>query len=53
MTVSPPDPHASVAAAMSGLENLERRPLSEQVDVFERIHAALGEALADEATDGA
>ena len=44
--VSPPDPGEAVARAMAGLEGLGDRPLAEHVDAFERVHAALGEALA-------
>ncbi len=42
-----PEPGGVVAQAMAGLEGLEDRPLAEHVDAFERVHAALGEALAD------
>ncbi len=42
----PADPHRAVATAMAGLDALDDRPLAEHVAVFERIHAALGEALA-------
>ena len=40
------DPAEVVGAAMSGFEGLAERPLAEHVAVFERVHAALGEALA-------
>jgi hypothetical protein len=31
---------------MAGLDGLDGRPPAEHVDAFERVHAALGEALA-------
>ncbi|WP_300019111.1 hypothetical protein [Pseudonocardia sp.] len=37
---------ASVDAAMSGLDGLDDRPLADHVEAFERVHAALGDALA-------
>ncbi|MGD9525942.1 hypothetical protein [Pseudonocardia sp.] len=37
---------AAVAAAMAGLDHLDERPLAEHVTAFERVHAALGDALA-------
>lgn len=40
------DPVTVVAAAMVGLDGLADRPLAEHVDAFERVHVALGEALA-------
>ena len=40
------DPAGAVARAMLGLAGLADRPLAEHVDVFERVHAALGGALA-------
>ncbi|HXV92561.1 MAG TPA: hypothetical protein VD813_04625, partial [Pseudonocardia sp.] len=43
---APSAPEDAVAAAMAELDGLERRPLAEHVEVFERLHAALGEALA-------
>lgn len=52
MTVPPPespdvvDPQDTVARAMEGLDGLADRPLAEHVDAFERVHAALGDALA-------
>ena len=36
----------AVARAMAGLDGMAERPLAEHVDAFERVHAALGEALA-------
>lgn len=42
----PPDPQESLTRAMSGLDGLADRPLAEHVEAFERVHAALGEALA-------
>ncbi|MBW0123344.1 hypothetical protein [Pseudonocardia oceani] len=41
-----PDPRTAVAAAMAGLDGLAERPLAEHVDAYERVHAALGDALA-------
>lgn len=47
---STPDPGTDVAAAvehaMAGLAGLAGRPPAEHVAVFERVHAALGDALA-------
>ncbi|WP_250550268.1 hypothetical protein [Pseudonocardia sp. H11422] len=37
---------ADVDAAMAGLDDLAGRPAGEHVQAFERVHAALGEALA-------
>jgi hypothetical protein len=37
---------ASVDAAMAGLDGLDGRPPAEHVEAYERVHAALGEALA-------
>jgi hypothetical protein len=42
----PEAPAAAVARAMAGLDGLAGRPLAEHVDAFERVHTALGEALA-------
>ena len=42
----PTDPGDVVARAMAGLDGLEDRPLAEHVEAFERVHTALGEALA-------
>ena len=42
----PTDPRAAVAAAMAGLDGLADRPLAEHVEAYERVHAALGDALA-------
>ena len=39
------DPAEVVGAAMTGIEGLAERPLAEHVAAFERVHAALGEAL--------
>ena len=41
------DPRPAVASAMAALDDLADRPLAEHVEAFERVHAALGEALAD------
>ena len=40
------EPRAAVAAAMAGLDGLADRPLAEHVEAYERVHAALGDALA-------
>lgn len=42
----PQDPGAAVALAMTGLDGLDERPLAEHVAAFERVHAALSDALA-------
>lgn len=41
-----PDPGVAVQRAMAGLDGLDHRPLSEHVEAFERVHAALSDALA-------
>jgi hypothetical protein len=46
------DPLQTVDRAMDGLAGLADRPLPEHVAVFERIHSALGEALAAESAVG-
>ena len=40
-------PHQEVTQALAALDALADRPLAEHVAVFERVHAALGAALAD------
>ena len=42
----PVDPAEVVGRAMAGLDGLIDQPLAEHVAAFERVHAALGEALA-------
>jgi hypothetical protein len=42
----PVDTRRNVERAMAALDGLADRPLAEHVEVFERVHAALGEALA-------
>lgn len=42
----PADPRAAVTAAMAALDVLAVRPPAEHVEAYERIHTALGEALA-------
>ncbi len=42
-----------VDTAMAGLDGLDGRPLAEHVPAFERVHAALGDALAGGRDDGA
>jgi hypothetical protein len=46
MTNPTPDDGQPVARALAGLDGLADRPLAEHVEVFERIHTALGDALA-------
>lgn len=41
-----PDPGDALGRAMAGLAGLADRPLAEHVEAFERVLAALGEALA-------
>lgn len=36
----------AVDSAMSGLDGLDERPLAEHVEAYERVHTALGDALA-------
>ena len=43
---APADPAVVVARAMAALDGLTDRPLAAHVAAFERVHAALGEALA-------
>jgi hypothetical protein len=42
----PAGPAELVGGAMAGLAGLDGLPLAEHVAAFERVHAALGEALA-------
>jgi hypothetical protein len=51
-TLQGPSPEQAVDAALTALDGLADRPLTEHVAVFEQVHAALGRALADGA-DGA
>jgi hypothetical protein len=39
------DPAEVFGAAMAGIEGLAELPLAQHVAAFERVHAALGEAL--------
>jgi hypothetical protein len=48
----PADPGAAVATAMAGLDGLAERPLGEHVEAFERVHAALSDALAAGSSGG-
>jgi hypothetical protein len=43
---APVDARRAVERAMAALDGLADRPLAEHVEVFERVHAALGDALA-------
>ncbi|OZM75552.1 hypothetical protein [Pseudonocardia sp. MH-G8] len=49
----PADPLVAVDRAVAGLDGLADRPLGEHVEVFERVHAALGDALAAGSSGGA
>jgi hypothetical protein len=49
----PADPGEAVARAMAGLDGLADRPLAEHVEAFERVHAALSDALATGASGSA
>lgn len=40
-----PDARAAVVRALRRLDGLADRPLTEHVDAFEQVHAALGDAL--------
>jgi len=40
------EPRAAVDEAMAGLDTLADRPLAEHVEAYERVHAALSDALA-------
>jgi hypothetical protein len=53
MTNPTPDDGQAVARALAGLDGLADRPLAEHVEVFERIHSALGDALAAGSTGSA
>lgn len=54
---SPPEPllaaelAARLSTAVSGLDDLDRRPLAEHVAVFEDLHTVLGEVLTAGAVD--
>ncbi len=49
----PADPLATVEQAVAALDGLAERPLGEHVDAFERVHAALSDALAAGSSGGA
>jgi hypothetical protein len=49
----PADPVAAVEQAVAALDGLDHRPLAEHVEVFERIHTALSDALAAGSSGGA
>lgn len=40
-----PDPASVVAHALAGLDGLQARPTAQHVAAFERVHAALTDAL--------
>jgi hypothetical protein len=42
----PADPLAAVDQAVAALDGLADRPLGEHVEAYERVHAALSDALA-------
>ena len=52
MTLPHTDPAEAVEAVLAALPGLADRPLVEHVAVFERIHVALGDALAAGAAAG-
>jgi hypothetical protein len=49
----PADPLESVERAVAALDGLAERPLGEHVEAYERVHAALSEALAAGSSGGA
>jgi hypothetical protein len=49
----PADPLHAVAKAVADLEGLAERPLGDHVEVYERVHAALSDALAAGSSGGA
>lgn len=49
----PVDPVAAVERAVAALDGLDERPLGEHVEVFERLHTALSDALAAGSSGGA
>ncbi|MHA6631958.1 hypothetical protein ACU61A_41560 [Pseudonocardia sichuanensis] len=49
----PADPLAAVDRAVAGLDGLANRPPAEHVEAFERVHTALGDALAAGSSGGA
>jgi hypothetical protein len=49
----PVDPLAAVEHAVAALDGLAERPLGEHVEAYERVHAALSDALAVGSSGGA
>ncbi|HYH28762.1 MAG TPA: hypothetical protein VD903_00105 [Pseudonocardia sp.] len=49
----PADPLTAVDRAVAALDGLADRPLGEHVEAFERVHTALGDALAAGSSGGA
>lgn len=49
----PADPLAAVERAVTGLDGLADRPLAEHVEAYERVHAALSDALSAGSSGGA
>jgi hypothetical protein len=49
----PADPLAAVERAVAALDGLAHRPLGEHVEAYERVHAALSDALAAGSSGGA
>ena len=49
----PADPMAAVERAVAALDGLPEQPLGEHVEVFERLHTALSDALAAGSSGGA
>ena len=49
----PVDSFAAVEQAVAALDGLADRPLGEHVEAFERVHAALSDALAAGSSGGA
>jgi hypothetical protein len=49
----PADPLAPVEQAVAALDGLADRPLGEHVEAYERVHAALSDALAAGSSGGA
>jgi hypothetical protein len=47
------DPLAVVEQVVAALDVLADRPLAEHVEAYERVHAALSDALAAGSSDGA
>jgi hypothetical protein len=49
----PADPLVAVERAVTGLDGLADRPLAEHVEAYERVHAALSDALSAGSSGGA